>query len=380
MCFVTAACGQSTGPIAFDSIPPSTVPAATKPQATIPGTSASTTTTIPATTTTVGLTGNWTNASQGLVGLESECGNLSMMSVRADRDMLIASVSLQGLWSSVGSDTWTRLGTGKNSAGIINRGSAILYDPAHPNTFWESGIYNGGGVYRTDDNGATFRQLGNISLTEALSIDFSDPERKTMISTTHEVTRIARSTDAGSTWTDISAALPAGVGFTTGPLVINPTTYILGTSNTATSGIFRTTDSGATWTPVSKAPTLGKPLVASDGSIYFVLQKGIARSTDQGVTWTIMTDQSIVSPAATVLIELPDGRLATVGNNILVVSGDHGATWQSLGPALPVSPNGLVYSKFRKAFYVWHHDCDFTTKDPIQANTIMRLDYDATKR
>ena len=43
---------------------------------------------------------------------------------------------------------------------ITNRPSAIVYDPEHADTFWEAGIYNGGGVYKTEDNGKTFVQLG----------------------------------------------------------------------------------------------------------------------------------------------------------------------------------------------------------------------------
>ena len=89
-----------------------------------------------------------------LAGMASECGNISLVSARPDRDQLIASVSLHGLWSTTGAADWTALGTGAGSAPISNRGSKIVFDPDHPDTFWESGIYNGGGVFEIVPYGA----------------------------------------------------------------------------------------------------------------------------------------------------------------------------------------------------------------------------------
>ena len=45
---------------------------------------------------------------------------------------------------------------------------------------------------------------------------------------------------------------------------------------------------------------------------------------------------------------------------------------------MPINPLGMIYSPFRKAFYIWHFDCDFSTTDPVQPNSIMRLDFDPT--
>src|SRR5215510_14970547 len=95
----------------------------------------------------------WTNATANLAGLNSECGNMSFLSARPDRDMLIAGIALKGLWAmNAGATSWTQLGQGAGSAVITNRPSSITYDAAHPDTFWESGLYNGAGAYRTDDN------------------------------------------------------------------------------------------------------------------------------------------------------------------------------------------------------------------------------------
>ena len=107
-----------------------------------------------------------------------------------------------GLWGTEdGGKTWSKLGSGAGSAQITNRISAIVYDPEHPGTFWESGIYNGGGVYRTTDHGKTFEQLGDVTHCDSVSVDFSDPERKTLLAGTHEQSsKLFRSLDGGKTW------------------------------------------------------------------------------------------------------------------------------------------------------------------------------------
>src|SRR5262245_20230973 len=59
---------------------------------------------------------SWVPAVGNLEGLESECGNLSELSIRPDRDEIIVGVALAGLWASVdGGATWDPLGQGEGS-------------------------------------------------------------------------------------------------------------------------------------------------------------------------------------------------------------------------------------------------------------------------
>src|SRR5262249_37303729 len=107
--------------------------------------------------------GNWVNVTSNLAGMASECGNTPFVSSKPREDLIIAGVAQQGLWaSSDGGSSWHHLGTGAGSATITNRPSAIIYDPADPNKFWESGIYNGTGVFRTDNDGSVFKAMGNV--------------------------------------------------------------------------------------------------------------------------------------------------------------------------------------------------------------------------
>jgi photosystem II stability/assembly factor-like uncharacterized protein len=308
---------------------------------------------------------------------------MTLVSARPDRDMLMGGVAQQGLWVSAGAhdSTWTRLGHAGGSATITNRPSAIVYDPDHADTFWEAGIYNGGGVYKTEDNGETFVQLGNISHNDAVSVDLTDPARKTLLAGPHEqANKLYRSIDGGLNWMDIGSRLPTDTGYLSSTLVIDAKVHLVGSYNGPAPGIFRTADGGETWSLVHAGAVRGHPLIANKGAIYWLLDvdAGLLRSEDQGSTWTQVTDGKILSTysgGATVL-ELPDGRLASIGFNTVMISSDRAATWQALGPALPFPPVGLVYSSFRRMFYIWHFDCNFSGSDPVLSDAIMALDFD----
>jgi photosystem II stability/assembly factor-like uncharacterized protein len=395
--YIATACGASTEslpaatPVTFSS--PGSIPAVETlaPTESVPEQSSSsgasstvaveqTGPTSSATTSeSIPVTGTWENATQGLVGLTADCGNLARVAVRPDSDVLIASVATHGLWSTgEGTDSWSQLGTGRGSTPITNRATTMIFDPTTPDTFWEAGIY-GGGVYRTDDGGVTFRQLGDISHVESLSIDLTDPARRTLLATIHESASVFVSTDGGATWQDLSGALPSDVGFATGAVVIDAQTFLLGTSNAPGSKLLRSADAGATWSTVYDAGVIRVPLRAqSDGVMYWLLERvnGIIVSKDNGQTWSLVTPKSQTLPTAPGLIELYDGSLASIGNDRVIRSTDHAATWTSIGPQIPIDPQGVVYSPFRRAFYIWHAECISSTISPVVDDSIMRWNFD----
>jgi photosystem II stability/assembly factor-like uncharacterized protein len=368
-----AGCGASATPITFD--PPTSASASTTTvdpigSVTLPpadGAAGSSTAT----------SGQWADVTGNLVGLQSECGLITNVTARPDRDAVIAGIAKQGLWSTgEGTDTWTQLGQGGGAA-IVNRPTSLVFAPEKPATFWESGIYNSGGVYRTDDDGATFQPMGNIEHSDSVSVDLADPAHQTLLSGTHESSKVLRSTNGGQTWQDISAGLPADVGYTSFPLVLDAQTYLLGTRNSPTGGVLRSTDGGTTWTMVHPGPVSGPALVAkSDGKIYWLLDKGnMIASGDGGATWTEIPSTGPAGGQYGGLLELPDGRLATLGVTNVLISEDHGAHWHTVGPGLPFQPAGLTYSPVRQTFYVWQSTCDASAaSSPVAAGSIMRLD------
>jgi hypothetical protein len=324
----------------------------------------------------------WANATGNLAGMASECGNLGLVSANPCSNMVIAGVAKAGLWATEdGGKTWSKLGTGTGSAVITNRISALVYDPAHPGTFWESGIYNGGGVYKTTDNGRTFEQLGNATHNDSVSIDFSDPDRKTLLAGTHEQTsKLFRSTDGGKTWTDVGRNLPGSAGYCTATQVLSATNLLVGCAG---GGVFHSSD-GSAWTSDGSKGVIPQPLLATDGTIYWPgSQGGLNVSTDQGQRFTETADGNLAPGIVGSLYpaELPDGRIVIVGKDHLQISSDKGRTWKPIGQPLPYPGGGYngargpAYSARTKTFYVWRWDCG----DKVLPDAIMSAGFDYMK-
>jgi hypothetical protein len=325
----------------------------------------------------------WVNVTHNLAGMTSECGNLTMISAQPCSNGVIAGVARQGLWRTTdGGATWVHIGTRGDA--ILHRPTDIVYDPAHPGTFYEAGIYGwetpwSQGVFRTTDDGATFTGYMSISVVQSsqdsVGVDFFDPARAFMVAGGHEQRQFFFvSNDAGANWTNVGAAIPDSVGFCTTALVLDRGAFLLGCaaswSNHA-GAVLRTTNAGASFTQVSNVGVVGRPLWASNGAIYWAREGGgMLRSTDLGRTWTPSADGAQVRAPP---IELPDGRLLSRNGDHVVVSRD-GATWTPVGNALPVD-GGVTYSAQTKTLYLWRNDCG----NRVLADAVWAAGWDYTR-
>ena len=363
-----AACGGGgSPPVVFDSSPSAISTTAGGP--TDSSSTASTESIITPTDAALPQLGPWVDATANLAGMASECGNMYYVGASPTQDLVIAGVALQGLWANdAATGQWARLGTA--GAQIMNRTASIVFDPDVPNRLWESGHYSGAGAFRSTDGGKTFQALGAITHLDALSVDLSDPQRRTLLAGSHERADLYRSTDGGATWTNLASRLPAGIGFVSQPLVLDAKRHLVGTSNADGSGIFLSTDGGSTWQQVAKQGVAGLPLVARDRSIYWPVKGGgLVRSTDDGATWTLVTGGGVL--ASYDLVELPDGRLVSAGATHLIISDDQGVTWRALGPEFPTKgAYGVAYSDARHAVFIWQWDCG----NKVQPGSVQRLD------
>ena len=331
-------------------------------------------------------TGAWQNATGNLAAIPSECGNMSGLAVNPAVDTLIAGIAQKGLWGSTdGGGTWEPLGTGKASDPITNRMRNIVFDPDVPTRWWESGIYNSGGVYGTTDDGATFHMLGDDRQQgDSLSVDLSDPDRKTLLIGGHESGgALTLSGDGGKTWGPVGKGLPSGTNCTF-PLIIDAQTFLVGCGGYGggPSGIFRSTNRGQSWKQVSSAGGAGTPLRASDSdhTIYWLSPDGgLTRSSDNGASWVdAVGSGTIVGPG---VVELPDGRIASLSKHSVLVSSDKGSSWSIATSAWPYpdssSPTGLAYSKDQRAFFIWYFTCGFDGPVPVPNDAILRYDFDS---
>jgi hypothetical protein len=330
---------------------------------------------------------DWVSVANNLTGKASECGNVSGVYTDPRTDRLIVGIALDGLFASTdGATTWNAIGTA--GAAIKNRMSQILFDPTTAGTFWESGIYgwetSTPALYITTDNGGSFtgyttlmQMSGDADTNDSVSVDFTDPGRKTILAGSHEATgQLFLSTNAGMTWSNIGTNLPAGIGFCTHVLVLDANTFVVGCANSYSNqpgGIVRSTDGGKTFTTVSTTVAYNHPLWASDGTIYFSIEGGgITKSVDQGQTWTTVADANAAGSVGP--IELPNGLLATTLQQTVVVSADKGAHWTPVSTAMPYTPEAISYSPFRRAFYASNFTC--TGSNDVPASGIVRFGWD----
>ncbi len=196
-----------------------------------------------------------------------------------------------------------------------------------------------------------------------------DPARLTLLSGRHESSDVYRSTDGGAVWQNLSSTLPSGVAFTVAPLVLSSQVYLMGTTSgwaaipSSNAGIYRTTNGGATWSKVFSTPVLGAPLVATSGTIYWLLtgDSGLIASTDQGASWHFVSQ---ISSGSGSIIQLPNGWLAGIGRWI-TISTDGGRDWTAIGGELPFDPSGFTYSPTQKAFYAWQSTCAKETSNTV---------------
>ncbi len=325
--------------------------------------------------------GEWTDITANLEGLSTQCGTLGLISPKPDEDLLIAGVALQGMWSSQdGGGTWNPLGQGKGSDMIVNRPNGIVYDPTTPGQFWEVGTYNSGGVYETTDDGDTFVQAGTEHHNDSVSIDFTDPDRKTLLAGGHEVVQtVDRSQDGGKTWSSVGAGLPSTQQCTY-TYVVDAMTYMVGcTAPSGATSIYRTADGGMSWAVAGMSGGSHAPLLGADGTtLYWATgnPNGLVISTDQGMTWSDILGSGLLRPNSP--IELPDGRIAALGVTSVIASADQGVTWSAISPDFPWDdPVGVAYSAQQKALYVWHFTCDDTSTQ-VPAQSVMKFDLDAS--
>jgi photosystem II stability/assembly factor-like uncharacterized protein len=324
------------------------------------------------------------NATGNLAGTPAGCVNLGKVLAQPCSSRIVAGVEGAGLFASDDAGkSWQALGTGPGSAAITNSVTNIVFDPAHPEVSWETGIRGSGGLYRSSDNGATYLELGKLTFTQTVSVDFNDTERQTLLTGAHGMQQqVFHSSDGGQSWDNVGLTLPADGYHAETPLVLDSKTYLIGGNRGgggSESGIYRTTDAGAHWSPVGSVQVnhFGVPLRTSDGAIYWPLYAtgGMAKSTDQGLTWNKLAEPTLrgVSP-----IELPDASVVTIGIDHLVRSTDGGATWKPIGEPLPFELVGdgatLTYSAATKTFFVSHSDCASGTVTP---DAIVSAGFDA---
>jgi photosystem II stability/assembly factor-like uncharacterized protein len=249
---------------------------------------------------------------------------------------------------------WNERGPGN----VAGRARGIIVDPIDPTggTWFIASV--GGGVWKTEDEGATWRELtADIPTLAVQSIAMAPSNNDVILAGTGESyynidtmngNGILKSTDRGETWTPLASTTGDARFNNVSRILISPSDPDLvivsatvgryKTTVTAESNIFRSTDGGASWTVAhtEDGPRITQ-LIAdpTDFSIQYgaVRGEGILKSTDTGQTWVYInsgiTDFSgrfeiAISPVN------PDYLFVSAEGSSgaeLWVSWDAGSTW-----------------------------------------------------
>lgn len=218
-----------------------------------------------------------------------------------------------GVWRSIdGGDHWEHVGLATHSLNTM----ATSPD----GTIFAAG--NGGGIFRSSDNGATWvRGARGLTATDVQSL-LATPGGDIFAGADWD--GVYRSSDHGQTWTllypapDNWGCCAALARTSDGDIFVGPAGGL---------GVHRSTDGGNSWTAL---PWPGSGWVTSlavdqQQRLYASSSSGLFRSDDRGATWQFLGLENEYVRAS---LSLPTGQIYALSYDSLWRSLDGGGTWQ----------------------------------------------------
>ena len=202
---------------------------------------------------------------------------------------------------------WSSLGPGN----IGGRTRALVIDKNTPATMYAAGV--SGGIWKSTDSGASWSVLDDMMANLAVTSLVIDPNNSNILYAgtgegffNFDAVRgdgIFKSTDAGATWTQLSATASNTNFYYVNKMVISPNDSQRLYAATRT-GIWQSSDGGTNWTQTYSTSVRGGCLdlaTRTDQNPDFVLascgsfvQASIIRSTNSGTSWsTVFTETNM---------------------------------------------------------------------------------------
>jgi photosystem II stability/assembly factor-like uncharacterized protein len=272
-----------------------------------------------------------------------------------------------GVWKTVNNGTtWTPVFDREGSYSI----GWIVLDPKNPLTVWvgtgennsQRSVSYGNGVYRSDDGGKTWRNMG-LRASEHIGRIAIDPKDSNIVYVAAQGPLwgpggdrgLYKTTDGGKTWKQI-LKISENTGVT--DVVIDPqnpeTIYAASYQRRRhmytlidggpESAIYKSTDSGATWNrlraglPPGDMGRIGLAISPVDSNVIYATiestdrRGGIFRSSDRGGSWERRNEfDSGAMYYARVVADPKDVDRIYIMNVFLMVSDDGGRTVRRLG-------------------------------------------------
>jgi photosystem II stability/assembly factor-like uncharacterized protein len=284
-----------------------------------------------------------------------------------DRSQFFAAAASGGVWKTTNAGTtWTPVFDNEGSYSI----GTVVLDPKNPHVVWvgtgennsQRSVGYGDGVYRSDDGGKSWKNMG-LKSSEHIGKIVIDPRNTNTVYVAAQGPLwgpggdrgLYKTTDGGNTWKKV-LNISENTGVT--DVVVDPRdpdvliaaayqrrrhvwTLINGGPESA---LYKSTDGGGNWTklksglPTDELGRIGLALAPSNPDIVYAIieaadkKGGIFRSTDQGATWERRNefDQQAQYYAHLVVDPKNPDRIYVM-NVFIQVSDDGGKTLHKLG-------------------------------------------------
>ncbi|MEI2737704.1 MAG: hypothetical protein V9F01_02850 [Chitinophagaceae bacterium] len=202
-----------------------------------------------------------------------------------------------GSWTELGPWGWNRTSGWNPGTGRI---SAVAVLPSNEQVIYVGSP--GGGLWKTINGGTNWQPLtDNNSTWMSIFAITIDPTNSNTIYVGTSGSGILKSTNGGTTL----AAAGAGPGGTVRKILIDPSNANI-VFAACTNGIWRSTNAGTSWTQVHSGSKEDLEFKPGDLNIMYAAGNDVYRSTDNGVTWTQVTAaQGITNTGRTLVAVSP---------------------------------------------------------------------------
>jgi photosystem II stability/assembly factor-like uncharacterized protein len=285
----------------------------------------------------------------------------------ADRSHYYVGAASGGVWKTTNSGTtWTPVFDNEGSYSI----GAVTLDPKNPLTVWigtgennsQRSVSYGDGVYRSDDGGKSWKNVG-LKSSEHIARIVIDPRDSNHVYVAAQGPLwgpggdrgLFKTTDGGKTWKNI-LAISEHTGVT--DVAIDPgspdTLYAAAyqrrrhvwtlINGGPESALYKSTDAGASWTKLSRGlpnvemGRIGIAISPADTNIIYATVEaadrrgGVFRSSDRGSTWERRNEfDSTAMYYGKIVADPKDVDRVYVMNVFIMVSDDGGRTLRRLG-------------------------------------------------